>query len=53
MILYRALILEEGGQYKEALKYLEDSKVRRVHAIALRPGTLAKLVCPNNEGEHP
>lgn len=27
MILYRALVLEEGGQVKEALEYLDSSKV--------------------------
>jgi hypothetical protein len=27
MILYRAMILEEGGQFKQALSYLEASKV--------------------------
>ena len=27
MLLYRALILEEGGQLEEALAYLQESKV--------------------------
>ena len=46
MLLYRALILEEGGQLEEALAYLQESKVGRASC-------LGKTLNPNSQALNP